>query len=60
MFGNARKYGIWMGNFYFKSSSLRNRIDFKKLVSDLLQAGSTLVESKDIRRKRGYQNSQET
>ena len=31
-------------------------VDFKKLVGDLFHAGSSLVESECIKRKRGHQN----
>ena len=35
-------------------------VDFKKMVSDLFQAGCALVESNISREKWGYQNSFET
>ena len=58
-FGCARKHAIWMGNF-ISSPVAYITVDFKKMVSDLFQAGCTLVESNISREKWGYQNSFET
>ena len=50
-FGSARKYAIWMGNFYFNSCGF--------VVGDLFHSGSTLLESENINRKKSYWNNLE-
>ena len=44
------KNEIWMEKFYFKSCILLT-LDFKKLVSDLFHAGSSLLGNESIKRK---------